>query len=77
MAKRQTRRSISVRGLTYQRLANFCARAERSGSDVVEQLLAEFLDAQGEPHPTVVTPPAPKPRREPTPEEIASQHFTF
>ncbi|HEY0133647.1 MAG TPA: hypothetical protein VGB85_06190 [Nannocystis sp.] len=75
MAKRQTRRSISVKGITYQRLKDFCESSGLSVSGYLEDIIAEKLDAAGVPVPTVV-----KPR--PTSklvdaDDIVSQHFTF
>ena len=75
MAKRQTRRSISVRGITYQRLKNYCDARGLSISGFLEQLIAERMDAEGEPVPEKVEH-GPRPRQ-PATEEIISQHFTF
>lgn len=75
MAKRQTRRSISVKGITYQRLKDYCDAEGRSVSGLLEEIIAERLDAAGVPVPTVLRPRAP--RKEPVAEEIVSQHFTF
>ena len=81
MAKRQTRRSISVKGITYQRLKNFCEDTGLSVSGYLEQIIADKLDAQNVPVPEKVEPrPAPARQPEgPTGEEpaIISQHFTF
>ncbi len=81
MAKRQTRRSISVKGITYQRLKDFCDATGKSVSGYLEDIIAEKLDAAGAPIPTVLKP---RPQREDEdesvvdePEEIVSQHFTF
>ena len=77
MARKQSRRSISVKGLTYQRLKNRCERNGESISGYVERLVSERMDAAGEPIPEKVDPPKLKPQ---TPEEIdrsASNHFTF
>lgn len=82
MAKRQTRRSISVKGITYQRLKDFCDATGKSVSGYLEDIIAEKLDAAGAPIPTVLKP---RPQREDDdvsmsdaePEEIVSQHFTF
>lgn len=74
MAKRQTRRAISLRGITYQRLKNYCARDGRSVSGYLEEIVAEKLDAEGEPVPDRVDP---KPEKQVASEDIASQHFTF
>ncbi len=75
MAKRQTRRSISVRGITYQRLKNYCDARGLSISGFLEQLIAERMDAEGEPVPDKLEH-VPRPRQ-PVREEIISQHFTF
>ena len=76
MAKRQTRRSISVKGITYQRLKDFCDAKGRSVSGYLEEIIAERLDAAGVPVPTVLKP-RPTRKQEPEAEEIVSQHFTF
>ena len=76
MAKRQTRRSISVKGITYQRLKDFCDAHRLSVSGFLEDLIAEKLDAAGAPVPTVVKP-RPGLRKVSEPDEIVSQHFTF
>ena len=54
MAKRQTRRSISVKGITYQRLKDYCEACGLSVSGYLEEIIAEKLDAAGVPVPTVV-----------------------
>jgi hypothetical protein len=82
MAKRQTRRSISVKGITYQRLKNFCEAQNLSVSGYLEDIIANRLDEANVPVPERVDP-----RPEPTttkpaggphdPDEIISQHFTF
>ena len=75
MAKRQTRRSISVKGITYQRLKDYCDAEGRSVSGFLEDIIAEKLDAAGVPIPTVLRP---RPQRKSAEtEEIVSQHFTF
>jgi hypothetical protein len=47
MAKRQTRRSISVRGTTYDALRAFAEDNQRSMSDIVEELLGGLLAPGG------------------------------
>ena len=76
MAKRQTRRSISVKGITYQRLKDYCDANDKSVSGFLEEIISERLDAAGVPIPTVLKP---RPQRKPVidQEEIVSQHFTF
>ena len=44
MATKQTRRSISVRGTTYDHLRRFSEAEARSMSDIVEELLARLFD---------------------------------
>ena len=46
MATKQTRRSISVRGATYESLRRFCETQNRSMSDIVEEQLARLFEAQ-------------------------------
>jgi hypothetical protein len=80
MAKRQTRRSISVKGITYQRLKDYCDATGKSVSGYLEDIIAEKLDAAGAPIPTVLKPRVQRkeePVVEDEPEEIVSQHFTF
>ena len=78
MAKQQTRRSISVKGITYQRLKNFCESQGMSVSGYLEDIIARRLDEANVPIPEKVDPrpePAQKPQRDK--DEIISQHFTF
>lgn len=74
MAKRQTRRSISVKGLTYQRLKNYCESQGISVSGYLEGLIATRLDEENVPVPEKVEPRLTKPARN---DDIISQHFTF
>jgi hypothetical protein len=75
MAKRQTRRSISVKGITYQRLKNFCEDQGLSVSGYLEGIIASRLDEAKVPVPERVDPrPAP---RQVESDQIISQHFTF
>ena len=75
MAKRQTRRSISVKGITYQRLKNYCEVEGLSVSGYLEDIIANKLDAANVPVPEKVEPRQRTKISEP--EEIISQHFTF
>jgi len=43
MATKQTRRSISVRGATYDTLRRYCEQHQRSMSDLVEEQLATLF----------------------------------
>lgn len=49
MAKRQTRRSISLRTEVYVRLHDFTRATRQSDSAVTEKALAEYLDRHGAP----------------------------
>lgn len=60
MAKKQTRRSISVSRTTYERLKSFCETNGISMSQVVETRVADFLGEDGSPAVTVI-PAAPRP----------------
>jgi hypothetical protein len=54
VASKQTRRSISVRGTTYDNLRRYCEEKSLSMSEVVEAQLAQLLerdDASGRPAP--------------------------
>jgi hypothetical protein len=44
MAKKQTRRSISVSKATYERLKGYCTTARDSMSAVTEAAIADWLD---------------------------------
>lgn len=75
MAKRQSRRSISIKGVTYQRIKNWCERNEQSISSLLEELINKRMDDEGEPVPEKLDVPRPKPTVDV--DEIISQNFTF
>lgn len=59
--RQQTRRSISVRGTTYDRLQKHCMGSGDSISGFVEKAIAEKLDALGvSPHMEVAVSEAPR-----------------
>jgi len=73
MAKKQTRRSISVKGITYKRLKNYCEAQGVSISGYLEEILADKLDEAKVPVPTVLEPRKPNPGKvepEPEPEPV-------
>lgn len=80
MAKRQTRRSISIKGTSYQRVKDHCADTGQSISGYLEALITEKMDEAGVPIPDVVTS---YPERKAEPETAwdgtgqPSAHFTF
>ncbi len=51
MAKNQTRRAISMQGEVYERLRLHCEEVGRPMAAVIEELVAESLDAAGVPAP--------------------------
>jgi hypothetical protein len=54
VAAKQTRRSISVRGTTYDNLRRYCSEQDISMSEVVEEQIARLLErpsAKGRPEP--------------------------
>jgi len=64
MAKKQTRRSISVRGVTYGQLREHCAGVGLSMSDFIEQRIADYFAEHGIGAPAIA--PAPT-RSQPAP----------
>lgn len=74
MAKKQTRKSISVKGITYQRVKDYCDKEGRSVSGFLEDIIAAKLDALGVPVPTVLRPKA---LPTPSPARPGNTHFTF
>lgn len=68
MAKKQTRRSISVSRTTYERLKAFCESNNISMSQFVETRVGDFLGGEATGTATVIpvtprpTPPAPAPK---------------
>lgn len=72
MAKRQTRRSISVSRQTYERLKTYCDTNQISMSQFVERRVGDFL-GRWEPPPATRTETTTEAPRKLTPEQI----FTF
>lgn len=56
MAKRQTRRSISITGLSYQTVQEFCEDEGRSVSGLLEDLIAEKMESEGRRMHTILRP---------------------
>ena len=71
--KRQTRRSISLKGLTYQRLKAYCDAEGLTLSGFLEAAIAEKMDAAGQPIETVLKVNYPRQREV----DAASGVFTF
>ncbi len=47
MAKKQTRRSVSIRGATYEKVRAYCERHDLSMSEFVEDLIGQFFSGHG------------------------------
>ena len=73
--KRQSRRSISVNGLTYARLKNYCDRFGMSVSGELERIIHHSMDNVAQPYATAPLPKQEKPK--PVVENDGSQYFTF
>lgn len=54
--KKQTRRSISVTGLTYQRLEAYCKAEDRSVSGLLEEIIHAKMDDVEQPRETLLRP---------------------
>ena len=76
MTRKQTRRSVSMTGLTYQRLTNYCERTEQSRSGLVEKLLNDYLDEKQEPVVEVLKPSPIKERKKRDDDHLPA-YFTF
>ena len=76
MAKKQTRRSVSLSRMTYERLKAFCELNDVSMSEFVETRIGDFL---GRPRTNAKQPGQQLPA--PTSDEVPRQHgggiFTF
>lgn len=80
MAKKQTRRSISVSRGTYERLKAYCETNGISMSQFVERRVGDFLGSTT--GPVVASTPIPAPRRperagDSESRRLADQIFTF
>ena len=47
MAKKQTRRSVSIRGSTYEQIRKYCERHDKSMSEFVEERISFFFGNGG------------------------------
>jgi len=75
--KRQTRRSISVRGLTYQTLKDYCDKQGRSVSGLLEELIADKMREENQPWAEVLKAHYPRERATSEIEEARAAVFTF
>lgn len=77
MPKKQTRRGISVKGLTHQRLKDYCDGIGKSVSGYLEELIAADMEAKGVPAHTVLRPPPHRPERPKVAEKEEEIHSSF
>ncbi len=70
--KKHNRRAISMRGIVWQRLRNYCRENNLSMASVMEKLITEHLDALGYPVPDYV-----EPKKETGSWKYRGQHVTF
>src|SRR4051812_20205648 len=70
MAKKQTRRSISVSRTTYERLKAFCESNNISMSQLVETRVNDFLGEGSAPVPTTIQQITPRPTTPSVPRPI-------
>jgi hypothetical protein len=73
MAKKQTRRSVSIRGSTYEQIRKYCERNGVSMSEFVEDRIASFFGNGG----AKSAPPAEGERIDPEQLHDAARYFTF
>jgi hypothetical protein len=74
MSKRTTRRALSVRGATYQRIKSRADAQGKSVSGLLEDLIAEKMDELGVPEEKLLRPRESKDVR---PRVSLNGHFTF
>lgn len=77
MAKRQTRRSISLKGLTYQTLKDYCDANGRSVSGFLEDLIADTMQKERFPWAVVLRVHYPKKRTAKDAEDERAACFTW
>ncbi len=74
----QTRRSISIRGLSYQRLKKYCEEANLTMSGMVESLIMAELDRLDRPTETELETKyvCNSPKKD-EPDDFLGSHFSF
>ena len=75
--KRQTRRSVSIKGISYQRLKTWCDDNGMSMSGFFELAIAEKMDAAGVPIPEVLKVHYPTKRTTESVEDERAAAFTW
>lgn len=67
-SKKVTRRSVSLKGLTFQRMQKYCYEAGVPVSGYLEELIRADLEHKGRPQETVLEPRTTKIARTPAPQ---------
>lgn len=75
--RRQSRRAISIKGITYQWVQEHCRAEGRSVSGFIEELVEDKMRSLGIIKPTVLLPRPKKVEKEPEAEPHHPAHFTF
>ena len=77
--KKQTRRSISVKGITYQWIFDYCQGQDPplSISGFIENVTQEYLEKTGVPRPTVLKERPRAKKKEFEDDPPWGNHFTF
>lgn len=77
--RKQTRRSISVKGITYQRIRDYFKQddPDRSVSGYIEDLVKADLDKKGIPVPKFLVVPTKPKKKDHEDEPPWGNHFTF
>ena len=77
--RKQTRRSVSVKGITYQRIKDFTAAQDppKSISGYIEDLVKADLDKRGIPVPEFIKEVPRKKKKEFEDDPPWGNHFTF
>ena len=74
MAKKQTRRSVSIRGATYDQIRGYCERNGLSMSEFFEDLTAKFFNGTRPQEALPKTTVEPTPVEKPAPVVIEKRH---
>ena len=77
MAKKQTRRSVSIRGSTYELIQQYCKQNDQSMSEFVEERIAAFFGTDEDDDSDSKEKPKNKPRLSVNELQDAARFFTF
>lgn len=77
MAKKQTRRSVSIRGSTYELIQQHCKQNNQSMSEFVEERISSFFGMDDDDEADSNEKPKNKPRMSVNELQDAARFFTF